>query len=156
MKNLNVNSQGIPGKKKRKADSASAEDDGKKKKRKLQKFVKKMPAPQPAESSEIRSAETSEIDQPEQFINASEMHRHLKKLASSWTPGKTFRFDAYFSVVADSKTPDNEKQSKLFARDISKIAGLPFNHNSYSKVARKRDGDRFSSHTLTFPCNWVA
>uniref|UniRef100_A0A0W0G332 Uncharacterized protein n=1 Tax=Moniliophthora roreri TaxID=221103 RepID=A0A0W0G332_MONRR len=155
MENIDVNSQGVTETKKRKANTASVEDDRKRKKRKLQNFVKKMPVLQPVPNSENHSADSSETDRPEQFMNASEMHRRLKKLASSWTPGKTFRFNAYFSVIVDSKNPDNEKQSKLFARDISKIAGLPFNHNSYSKVAHKRDGDRFSLHTLTFPCNCV-
>ncbi|KAK7047709.1 hypothetical protein VNI00_006480 [Paramarasmius palmivorus] len=156
MKTVDVNvTQGGAEKKKRKERDEEV-DSKKKKKQRLQKLVENMPVSETGPSDLVLQVK-SDIDKPEALASASEMHKRLKKLSSTWQPAKRIHFHASFSVVAESKKPDNEKQAELFARDISKVAGVPFNHKastgSHCGTEASPNGIRYRRYSQIFPCN---
>ncbi|KIK65148.1 hypothetical protein GYMLUDRAFT_39548 [Collybiopsis luxurians FD-317 M1] len=79
-----------------------------------------------------------------EFQTASQMYKRLKKLVRKNT---RVSFQACHSIVTDPAC-DNAKRAALVARDIRKIAKVPFNHKlTIAPATHSRN-----HHTLRFSC----
>ncbi|KAJ3743266.1 hypothetical protein DFH05DRAFT_1400712 [Lentinula detonsa] len=79
-----------------------------------------------------------------EFQSATEMYRQLKSLVRKH---ERLNYKACHSIVADPEC-GHEKRALLVARDVQKVAHVPFNY----KGALAHPSQSLSFHTLQFRC----